>query len=125
MLPTKFQVDLPFGLEEEAKKYFQDGCHLGFLFRRILDIFYQLVALMFPTQFQINWLLVSKERKNRFSRWWPSSIFHRNNFSSFYLEVTLILPTKFQVKWPLGSGEEAKYRFSSWPPGQPSWISSE
>ena len=32
-----------------------------------------------------------------------------------------MLPTKFQVNWHFGSGEEAKIRFSSWQPRQPSW----
>ena len=43
MLPSKFVVNWPFGLEEETKIDFQDGCHgvhLGFLIGTILAIFY-------------------------------------------------------------------------------------
>ena len=34
-----------------------------------------------------------------------------------------MLPSNFRVNWPFDSGEEAKNRFSSWLPRQPSWIS--
>ena len=36
ILPTKFQVNWPFGSGEEAQNDFQDGCHLGFLIQTIL-----------------------------------------------------------------------------------------
>ena len=50
MLPTKFQVDWPFGSGEEAKKKdFQDGGHLGFPIGTILAIFDLQVTPMLPT----------------------------------------------------------------------------
>ena len=45
--------------------------------------------------------------------------------ANFVLQVTQMLPTQLQVNWPFGSGEEAKNRFSTWPPRQPSWISDQ
>ena len=78
MLPTKFQVNLPFGSGEEAKNRFsrwlplQDGCHcshLGFLTGTILAIFDLQVTPMLPDKFQVNWPFGSgEEAKNRFSR---------------------------------------------------------
>ena len=51
---------------------------------------------MLSIKFQDNRPFLSGERaKNRFSRWRPSRISHRNNFNYFYLQVTLMLPTKF------------------------------
>ena len=88
MLPTKFQVNWPFGSGEEAKIDFQDGCHgghPGFLIRTILTIFALQVTLMLSTKFQAKWPSCSGgEAKNRFSRWrprWPSWISDRNDFS--------------------------------------------
>ena len=57
MLPTKFQVNWPFG-SEEAKNRFsrqQDGGHLGFLIETILAIFDLQVTLMLFTKFQVYW----------------------------------------------------------------------
>ena len=103
MLPTKFQVNWPFG-SGEAKIDFQDGhhgSHLGFLFGMILAIFDLQVTLTIPTKFQVNWPFGSgEEAKNRFSRWppWrPFWISDGNNLAMFYLLVTPMLPTKFQV----------------------------
>ena len=90
MLPTKIQVNLPFGSGEEVKKKdFQDGghvSHLGFPIGRILVIFYLKVTPMLPTKFQVSWPFGSGEVKNRFSRWppWrPSCISDWNDFSYF------------------------------------------
>ena len=85
MLPTKFQVNWPFDSGEETKnRLFQDGGHLGFPIRTILAIFDLQVTLMLPTKFGVNWPFCSGERvKNRFSRWWPSWISDRNDFSYF------------------------------------------
>ena len=58
MLPTKFQVNWPFGSGEEAKIDFQDGSHgghLGFPIRMILAIFYLQGTQMLPTKFQVHW----------------------------------------------------------------------
>ena len=63
MLPTKFQVNWPFG-SEKWKLDFQDGhhgSHLAFLFGTILAIFDLQVTLMTPTKFQVNWLFSSGE----------------------------------------------------------------
>ena len=56
---------------------------LGFQIGKILAIFDQ-VTLMIPTKFQVNWPFGSgEEAKNRFSRWLPSWISDRNDFSYF------------------------------------------
>ena len=67
MHPTKFQVNWPLGLGEEAKKIdFQD---LGFLIGTILAIFDLQVTSMLSTKFQVNWPFGSgEEAQNRFSR---------------------------------------------------------
>ena len=71
MLPTKFQVNWPFGSGWEAKNRFSHGAHFGF---RTFDI---QVTPMLPTKFQVNGPVSSGEAKNIFSRWrlrWPSCI---------------------------------------------------
>ena len=41
---------------------------------------------MLPTKFQVNWPFSSEEKgKNRFSRWLPSWISDRDDFSYFYI----------------------------------------
>ena len=55
MLPTKFQVNWPFGSGVEAKTDFQDGSHLGLPIGMILAIFNQQDAPLLPTKFQVNW----------------------------------------------------------------------
>ena len=63
---------------------FQDGGHLGFPIGTILAIFDLQVTLMLPSKFGVNWPFDSgEEAKNRFSRWWPSWISDRNDFSYF------------------------------------------
>ena len=85
MLPSKFGVNWPFGSGERIE--FQDGRHgghLGFPIGTILAIFDLQVALMLPSGFGVNWPLGSgEEAKNRFSRWRPSWISHRHDFSYF------------------------------------------
>ena len=98
MLPTKFQASWPWVQEKKRKIKFQDGCHLGFLIRRILAIFDLPVASMLPTKFRV-------------SRWHPSRILA----FVFDLQVTQMPLTKFQVSWPFVSGE-VKNRFSRWRP---------
>ena len=75
MLPTKFQVNWPFGSGEEAKIDFQGGrhgSHLGFLIGTILAIFEVHVTPMLSTKFEVSWSFRSGEgSKNRFSRWPP------------------------------------------------------
>ena len=87
MLPSKFGVNRPFGSGEEGKTDFQDGCHgghFGFPISTILDIFDLQVTPMLPSKFGVNWPFGSEEEeKNRFSRWWPSWISDRHEFSYF------------------------------------------
>ena len=56
MIPTKFQVNWPFGSGEKAKIDFQDGRHGGIEFPKgkIFAIFDLQVTLMLPTKFQGN-----------------------------------------------------------------------
>ena len=86
MLPSKFGVKWLFG-SEEVKNRFQDGGHgghLGFPISTILTIFDLQVTLMVPSKFGVNWPFGSgEEAKNRFSRWRPSWISDRNDFSYF------------------------------------------
>ena len=87
MLRTMFGVNWLLGLGEEAKIDFQDGCHgghLGFPIGTILAIFYLQVTPMLPSKFGVSWLFCSgEEAKNRFSRWRPSWISDRHDFSYF------------------------------------------
>ena len=67
MLPTKFQINWPFGQEKKRKKDFQNGhhgSHLGFPIRGILAIFDLLVTLL-PAKFQVNLPLGSGEEENK------------------------------------------------------------
>ena len=117
---------MSIGLSVHKKKLkidFQDGCHGDrFLIGNILTIFELPVIPMLPTKFWVNRPFASgEEEKNRFSRWWPSCISDRNNFSCFW--STGQPDASFQVSWPFGSGEEAKNRFPRWWPWWPSWIS--
>ena len=88
MLPTKFRVNWPFGSEKKRKIDFQDGCHgayPGFTIGMILAIFDLQVTSMLPTKFGVNWPFGSGEiAKNRFSRWLPSWISDRQDFSYFW-----------------------------------------
>ena len=54
MLPTKFQVNWPFGSGEEAKNIFLRCGHLVFLIGTILAISDLQVTLMLPTKFQVH-----------------------------------------------------------------------
>ena len=115
-------LETGFWVKEKMQKIdFQDGHHghLGFPIGMNLAIFDLQVTPMLPRKFGVNWPFGS-EAKNRFSRWRPSWISDRHDFSYFDLQVTPILPSKFGVNWPFGSGEETKNRFSTW---RPSWIS--
>ena len=85
MLPTKFQVNWPFCSGQKRKKDFQVRHHSGlpgFQIGTILAIFDLQIILMLPTKFQVNRPFRSGEEvKNRFSKWWPSWISNRNDFS--------------------------------------------
>ena len=83
MLPTKFQVNWPFGTEEELT----NSGHLEFPVETMLAIFDLQVTTMLPTKFQVNWPFDSREEaKNRFSRWpswWSSWISNWKDFNYF------------------------------------------
>ena len=65
---------------------------------------------MLIKNFLVNWPFPSgEELQNRFSRWQPSWISDRTNFSHFYLQVTQILPTKFRINWPKVQPEVATF----------------
>ena len=88
MLPTKFQVNWPFGSGEEAKNKFSrwlqwqpswisDRNDFGYVCLQ--------VASMLPTKLESNGLSVQeKKRKINFQDGlWPSSISDRNDFGYF------------------------------------------
>ena len=80
LLPTKFQVNWPFGSGEEAKIDFQDGCHLGFLIQMILSIFDASYKVL------IGLLVQEKKRKTDFQdgRHGSQFISNQNDFSFFF-----------------------------------------
>ena len=56
MLPTKIQINWPFGSGEKPKIDFQDGGlsgHLGFPIEKMLAIFDLQVTALLPTKFQV------------------------------------------------------------------------
>ena len=70
--------------EKKRKTDFQDGGHLGFPIGTILAIFDLQVTLMLPSKFRVKWpFSLGEEAKNRFSRWRPSWISNRHDFSYF------------------------------------------
>ena len=84
MLPSKFVESIGLSVQEKRKIDFQDGGHLGFSIGTILAIFDLQVTPMLPSKFGVNWPFGSgEEAKNRFSRWRPSWISDRHNFSYF------------------------------------------
>ena len=122
VLPTKFQVNWPFGSEEGINRFTR---YLGFAIGMILAVSDLPVTLMFATKFEVNWPFGSGEEvKNRFTRWPLWWISDRNNFSYFFdLPVYPMHPTKFRVNWPLGLGKEVKNKLSRLLPWGPSWTS--
>ena len=71
MLPTKFQVNWPFGSGEEAKSSFPDGGHgdhLGLLIGTILAVFLSKSHTDASHQVRKTGLSVQERKKNRFSR---------------------------------------------------------
>ena len=86
MLPSNME-SIGLSVQKMRKIDFQDGGHgghLGFPIGTILAIFDLQVTLMLPSKFGVNWPFDSgEEAKNRFSRWRPSWISDRNDFSYF------------------------------------------
>ena len=109
MPPTKFKVSWP--QEKKRKIDFQNGHQggrLGFPRGMILAMFDLQVTAMLPTKFQVNWLSLGEEAKNRFldgHQGGHLGFSIRIILAIFDLQVTLMLPTMFQVSWPFGSGE--------------------
>ena len=91
MLPSKFEINWPFGSGEEMKNRFsrwrpwRPSC---ISYRHDLTIFDLQVTLILPSKFGVNWPFGSGEdAKNRFSRWlpWrPSWISDWHDFSYFW-----------------------------------------
>ena len=80
---------LAFGFRRRSEKQdFQDGHYGGYLrfpISMILAIFDLQVTLIIPTKFGVSWPFGSGNKvKNRFSRWLPSWISDRNDFSYFW-----------------------------------------
>ena len=125
MLPTKFQVNWPFGSGEKAKIDFQDchhGCHLGFLFRTILAIFDLQVTLMLPTKLLVNSPFGSGEKAKidfqdgRHGSNLGFPIGTTLAFFFIYKSPRCFLQSFKSIGQLVNSGEEAKNRFSRWPP---------
>ena len=127
LLPMNF-VSIALSVQEKKfKTDFQDGRHsrnLGFPIATIWAIFDLQVTPMLPTKFLVNWPFSSEEKgKNRFSRWSPSWISDRNDFSYFYIYKSsqCFLPI-FNSTGPLGQENKQKKRVSRW---RPSWFSDQ
>ena len=93
MLPTKFQVNLPFRSGTETKIDFQDGNHGGHLEISIGTILAIFDGRYFLPSFKSIGPSVQerkqkkkkkKKKKKGVSRWRPSWISDRNNFSYFW-----------------------------------------
>ena len=92
ILPTKFQVNWPFGSRKEVQNRFSS--RKPWLPSWILDLndfssFWSTVqvAPIFPSKFGVSWPFGSREVQNRFSRWrtwWPSWILDLNDLSYFW-----------------------------------------
>ena len=101
MLPTKFQVNWPFGSGEEKNRFSRwppYGSHLGFPIGAILAIFDLQVTLLPATKFRVKWPFGSgEEGKNRFSRRHGGHLKFPIGMILiiFDLQVTLMLPTRF------------------------------
>ena len=94
MLPTKFQVNWPFGLGKEAKNRFSKWSPWRpswISIWTILLFLYLQVILMILTKFQVTWPFGSEEEaKSRFSKWPPwrlSWISDRNDDSYFWSTI--------------------------------------
>ena len=107
MLPTKFQVNLPFSSGEEAKINFKDGCHLRLRIRTILAVFiYESPRYFLPSFKSIGFLVLEKKRKIYFEEGdygghlgFPIATIS----ASLDLHVVPIFFIRFKVNWPIGS----------------------
>ena len=111
MLPTKFQVDLPFD-SGEAKIRF-----LSWLPRQpswisdrtILAIFDRVTCCFLPSFKSNGHLVQEKKQKIDFQDGHGGHLGFPIGtiLAIFDVQVTLMLLTEFHVNWPFGSGEEA------------------
>ena len=106
MLPTKFQVNWPFGSGEEVKNWFsrRPPWRPSWISDpKDFSFFIYWSPLILPTKFRVNWPFGSEEEvQNRFSRWpplCPSWISNRNDFRYFW--STSHTNASYQV-WSLG-----------------------
>ena len=106
ILPMNFKSIALSVQEKKFKTDFQDGHHsrnLRFPIATIWAIFYLQFTLILPTKSRVNWPFSSEEvKKKGFSRWPPSWISNRNDFSYFYINKSsrCFLPI-FQSTGPL------------------------
>ena len=115
MLPTKFQVNKPFSLGEEAKNRFlrwPPGGHFGFLIRTILSIFdLQVPPCFLPSFESIGLSVQEKKRKIDFQdgrHGGHLGFLVRTILAIFDLQVTPMLPTKFRVTIGLSVQEKKR-----------------
>ena len=116
-------------VQEKFNIDFQDGGHLGFPIRMILDTFDLQVTSILPMKFESIALLV-QEKKFKIDFQHGCQGDHlgfpiRMILAVFYLQVTPILPIKFRITGPFYSEEEVQNRFSRWQLWQPSCISNQ
>ena len=103
MLPTKFQVNWPFGSGEKSSKRFSIWRPSWISIGTILVMFDLQVFLMLPVKFRVNWSFGSvEEAKKCFLRWRPSWISVRTDFSYFW--CTCHPDASYQVSSLLAQG---------------------
>ena len=133
MLPTKFQVNWPFGSGEERKNtldfsrlppcqpsWISDWNNCSFF------LIYKSPRCFLPSSNSTGLSVQEKKKKIDFQEGHHGSHLEcpiGMILTVFDLQAILMLSTKIKVNWPFGS-EEAKDRFSRWPPWRPSWWPS-
>ena len=132
MLPSKFGVNWPFGLGEEANKRFPRWLPWLPSWTSDQNDFSYFWSIKSPQCFLLClesicfWVKEKKQKIDFQDGCHGGNLgFPISTISPIFedLQVTPMLPSKFGVNWPFGSGNEAKNRFSRWRPWRPSWIS--
>ena len=130
---TKFQVNWPFGSEEEAKNrlsrwlplwppWIPDQNHF------IYFLIYKSSRCFLLSFKSIGPLVQKRKRKIDFQDGGHGCHLGfriRTILAIFDLQVTPILSIKFRVNWPFCSGEDDRKKFSRWWAWQSSWISDQ
>ena len=116
ILPMNFESIALSVQDKKFKTDFQDGHYsfnLGFPIAMIWAIFYLQVTLIFSTKLRVNWPFSSEEERwNRFSRWPPSWISDRNDFSHLYInKSSLCFLRIFKSTGPLVQKNKRKKEF--------------